>query len=56
LLLRSFVFFIISLSNVYAEAEWDINKSKTISYANVSGHVTHGDELNFLNFKKIRLQ
>ena len=48
LLLRSFVFFIISLSNVYAEAEWDINKSKTISYANVSGHVTHGDELNFL--------
>ena len=45
LLLRSFVFFVISLSNVYAEAEWDINTSKTISYANVSGHVTHGDEL-----------
>lgn len=43
LLLRSFVFFIISLSNVYAEAEWDINKSKTISYANVLGQVTHGD-------------
>ena len=52
LLLRSFVFFIISLSNVYAEAEWDINTSKTISYANVSGHVTHGDELNFLISKK----
>ena len=46
LLLRSFVFFVISLSNVYAEAEWDINTSKTISYANVSGHVTHGDVYN----------
>ena len=47
LLLRTFVFFVISLSNVYAEAEWNISRHETVSYARVSGEVTHGDNLNF---------
>ena len=30
-----------------AEEEWAIDKIKTLSYARVSGEVTHGDSLNF---------
>ena len=30
-----------------AEEEWSIDKFKTLSYARVSGEVTHGDSLNF---------
>ena len=30
-----------------AEEEWSIDKFKTLSYAKVSGEVTHGDSLNF---------
>ena len=30
-----------------AEEEWTIDKFKTLSYARVSGEVTHGDSLNF---------
>jgi len=31
----------------YAEEEWTIDKSETMSYARVSGEITHGDKLNF---------
>ncbi len=31
-----------------AEEEWTIDKFKTLSYARVSGEVTHGDSLNFV--------
>ena len=31
-----------------AEEEWAIHKIKTLSYARVSGEVTHGDSLNFV--------
>ena len=30
-----------------AEEEWTIHKIKTLTYARVSGEVTHGDSLNF---------
>ena len=41
--------FLFSLVIVYqAQAsEWTIDKYKTLSYARVSGEVTHGDNLNF---------
>ena len=34
-------------SYVKAEEEWTIDKFGTLSYARVSGEVTHGDNLNF---------
>ena len=40
------IFFIISLSNTYAE-EWTIKSNKDLSFALVSGEVTHGDSLTF---------
>ena len=40
-------FLIISLHNAHSEEEWTIDKFKTLSYAKVSGEVTHGDSLNF---------
>lgn len=39
--------FIISLSNANAEEEWIIDRFKDLSYARVSGEITHGDSLNF---------
>ena len=44
---RLFFFFIILLSNAYAEEEWTITKFDKLINAAVSGEVTHGDTLNF---------
>ena len=41
------VVLIILFSYAQAEEEWTIDKFKTLSYAKVSGEVTHGDSLNF---------
>jgi len=41
------LFLILAPLNAYAEEEWTIDKFKTLSYARVSGEVTHGDTLNF---------
>ncbi len=41
------LFLILAPLNAYAEEEWTIDKFKTLSYARVSGEVTHGDSLNF---------
>ena len=38
---------IVLFSYAQAEEEWTIDKFKTLSYARVSGEVTHGDSLNF---------
>jgi len=40
------IFLIISLSNTYAE-EWTIKSNDDLSFALVSGEVTHGDSLAF---------
>ena len=40
-------FLIIAPLNAYAEEEWTITKFEKLSYAAVSGEVTHGDTLNF---------
>ena len=45
--IRLFVFFIIILSNAYGEEIWTIDKFRDLSYARVSGEITHGDSLNF---------
>ena len=42
------VVLIILFSYAHAEEEWTIDKFKTLSYAKVSGEVTHGDSLNFV--------
>ena len=42
------VVLIILFSYAQAEEEWAIHKIKTLSYARVSGEVTHGDSLNFV--------
>ena len=47
LFLRLLLIIIVLPSSVYAEEEWTIDKFKTLSYARVSGEVTHGDSLNF---------
>ena len=49
LIFISLHFFLFLLVIVYqAQAsEWTIDKHKTLSYARVSGEVTHGDNLNF---------
>ena len=41
-------FIISSLNKAHSEEEWSIHKLKTLSYARVSGEVTHGDSLNFV--------
>ena len=48
LFLRLLLIIIVLPSSVYAEEEWAIHKIKTLSYARVSGEVTHGDSLNFV--------
>ena len=43
------IFIILTLAplSALAEEEWIIDKYKTLSYARVSGEITHGDRLNF---------
>ena len=41
------LFLILAPLNAYAEEEWTITKFDKLSYAAVSGEVTHGDTLNF---------
>jgi len=43
LLVLTFIF----LPSAHAEEEWTIDRFKGLSYARVSGEVTHGDSLNF---------
>ena len=38
---------VFSIHKTYAEEEWTITKFEKLSYAAVSGEVTHGDTLNF---------
>ena len=47
LLLRLLTLTLITLSSAVAEEEWTIDKFNSLSYAKVSGEVTHGDSLNF---------
>ena len=44
------IFIILTLAplSALAEEEWNIDKLKTLSYARVSGEITHGDSLNFV--------
>ena len=41
-------FLILAPLNAYAEEEWTITKFGKLSYAAVSGEVTHGDKLRFI--------
>ncbi len=46
--LHLFLFLLVVAYQVQAEEEeWTIDRYKTLSYARVSGEVTHGDNLNF---------
>ena len=42
-----FFFLVFFLPSAYAEEEWTIDRFKDLSYARVSGEITHGDSLNF---------
>ena len=42
-----FLFLLVIAYQAQAEEEWTIDKFKGLSYARVSGEVTHGDSLNF---------
>tara|TARA_S200000501_G_scaffold361739_1_gene390370 strand:- start:169 stop:726 length:558 start_codon:yes stop_codon:yes gene_type:complete len=44
--LHLFLFLLVIIYQAQA-SEWTIDKHKTLSYARVSGEVTHGDNLNF---------
>ena len=52
---KSFTYYFISLIAIFivfayqaqAEEEWTIDSFKDLTYARVSGEVTHGDSLNF---------
>ena len=46
ILLHLSLFFLVFAYQAQA-SEWTINKYKTLSFARVSGEVTHGDNLNF---------
>ena len=46
-LILIWTFLILAPLNAYAEEEWTITKFEKLSYAAVSGEVTHGDTLNF---------
>ena len=52
LFLRLLLLSVIFLSNAYAEEEWTIDTFRDLSYARVSGEVTHGDSLNFFISKE----
>ena len=41
------IFLILAPISAFAEEEWTITKFEKLSYAAVSGEVTHGDTLNF---------
>ena len=45
--LHLFLFLLVIAYQAQAEEEWTIDKNTTLSYARVSGEVTHGDNLNF---------
>ena len=45
--LHLFLFLLVIVYQAQAEEEWTIDKFKDLSYARVSGEVTHGDSLNF---------
>ena len=45
--LHLFLFLLLIAYQAQADEEWIIDKYKTLSYARVSGEVTHGDNLNF---------
>jgi hypothetical protein len=45
--LHLFLFLLVIIYQAQADEEWTIDKYKTLSYARVSGEVTHGDNLNF---------
>jgi len=52
------LFLILAPLNAFAEEEWTITKFDKLSYAAVSGEVTHGDTLKFFlnkNFCKLNL-
>jgi len=44
--LHLFLFLLVIVYQAQA-SEWTIEKYKTLSFARVSGEVTHGDNLNF---------
>ena len=44
--LHLFLFLLVIVYQAQA-SEWTIDKHKTLSYARVSGQITHGDNLNF---------
>ena len=46
-LIICWAFLILAPLNAFAEEEWTITKFDKLSYAAVSGEVTHGDTLNF---------
>ena len=46
-LILIWAFLILAPLNAYSEEEWTITKFEKLSYASVSGEVTHGDTLNF---------
>ena len=46
-LIACWTFLILAPLNAFAEEEWTITKFDKLSYAAVSGEVTHGDTLNF---------
>ena len=52
LFIRVLLLSVIFLSNSYAEEEWTIDTFRDLSYAKVSGEVTHGDSLNFFISKE----
>ena len=41
------LFLVLAPLNAFAEEKWTITKFEKLSYAAVSGEVTHGDTLNF---------
>ena len=45
--LHLFLFLLVIAYQAQAEEEWTIDQYKTLSYARVSGEVSHGDNLNF---------
>ena len=45
--LHLFLFFLVIAYQAQADEEWTIDNFKSLSYARVSGEVTHGDNLNF---------
>ena len=51
--MRFLLVFLLISTYAFAEEEWTITKFDKLSYAAVSGEVTHGDTLNFYLKEKI---